>query len=433
MKKTVFLLIFFVSTFLLSAQITIVGNHLLYQKEVDNKTVKVIVFDSITSSTEIKYDGSNVRFYKYADANTNNNPVYPTLNPDDATGYIVKVNDVAKDTIWVIDYVKYRPVLKSINDVPADLPCKELNLSIISDVPLLTYQFPGSTTNYTLPRKFKISYGTVEWNGTEWKPKPLTDSVYLTNNTNNTKLISPIPLDTTIFTISGDQYADSLNIVVTPAKCNYTATAVECRLKTNVSERTRDKNNEADAPSNKAANISFSVPIDVEFLSNPSPAVTYYNWTIYKDGQLIVNRTDKDHRYSFTDYGTYKVKLIVSSTTCSYSDSLAVNAYEAVIQVPNVFTPNGDDRHDEFRVAYKSLLGFECWVYNRWGRKIFYWSDPTKGWDGKINGKDAAEGAYFYVIKATGYGLDPKTKHDPKIKSTITLKGDINLLRGKVQ
>ena len=80
-------------------------------------------------------------------------------------------------------------------------------------------------------------------------------------------------------------------------------------------------------------------------------------------------------------------------------------------------------------VAYKSLLGFECWVSNRWGRKVFYWNDPTKGWNGKIGGADAAEGPYFYIIKATGYGLDPK-KHDPKLKSTIILKGDINLLRG---
>jgi len=87
--------------------------------------------------------------------------------------------------------------------------------------------------------------------------------------------------------------------------------------------------------------------------------------------------------------------------------------------VPNVFTPNGDGQNDEFRVAYKSIITFQAWVYNRWGRKVFSWSDPQKGWDGNINGKKATTGPYFYVIKATGSDGVKYLK-----------KGDINLLRG---
>jgi hypothetical protein len=49
---------------------------------------------------------------------------------------------------------------------------------------------------------------------------------------------------------------------------------------------------------------------------------------------------------------------------------------------------------------------------------VFYWTDPQKGWDGKINGKDASEGAYIYLIEAIGTD-----------KKEYKLKGTINLLR----
>jgi gliding motility-associated-like protein len=165
--------------------------------------------------------------------------------------------------------------------------------------------------------------------------------------------------------------------------------------------------------------ISFSAPIDVQFLSNANDATQFYKWEIFKEKSLVTNRTDKDQRYTFTEAGNYIVRITVSNNICSFTDSIAVVVSESAIYVPLVFTPNGDGFNDEFRVAYKSLISFQCWVYNRWGRQVYYWSDPTKGWDGNINGKKAVPGPYFYVIKAIGSD-----------KKAYKLKGDINLLRG---
>ena len=408
----------------ISAQISITGTHTSLHKD----SVNVIIFDSI-SNQMISYAGTNVRFYKYADAISNSNPIYPSLSsPEDGTGYIVKVDDVPKDTIWVIDYSKYHPVLKSIApDVPTLDPCSSLNLIINATALPLNYK-TLSGLNYTLPRKFRIYYETVEWSSGAWNKKALKDSTYLQgDNISVKKLIIKVPLCNTKFTITGDQYADLLSIIVKPAVSDtYSPAAVECHIGTVVTERT--ETNEASAPKNSpGAEINYSVPIDVQFLSNASePLSAYYNWSIYKDKQLIVTRTDKDQRYTFTDVGTYVVKLKVSNnTTCTYIDSVTINATDAEIQVPNVFTPNGDGNNDEFRVAYRSLLDFQCWVYNRWGRQVFYWNDPQKGWNGKINGVDAAEGPYFYIIKATAFWKGTKEK------SIRLLKGDINLLRGK--
>jgi gliding motility-associated-like protein len=294
----------------------------------------------------------------------------------------------------VINYKNYLPNLISIEpDAQSADPCSELDLLINADIPKLIYK-TLSGNSYELPRTFTVKYQNQKWDNDSVKWSPDNNHPY-SITLPATRLTVPAPFCDTKFKLVGDQYAVDLgiDIVSVSSKEEYQAVAVECHLKALVSSRAHELNNEANAPDDKASDISFSVPIDVQFLSNANePTASFYSWSIYKDGQLIINRTDRDHRYTFTDYGTYKVKVVVSSAGgCSYSDSTTVNAFDAAIQVPKVFTPNGDGQNDEFRVAYKSLLGFECWVYNRWGRKVYHWTDPQKGWDGKIGGKDADE------------------------------------------
>ena len=74
---------------------------------------------------------------------------------------------------------------------------------------------------------------------------------------------------------------------------------------------------------------------------------------------------------------------------------------------------------------------------------VYEWDDPAKGWDGTINGRPAAEGAYFYVIRALGtdaaknasyIGLKAvykkmKLNADKAALGVYQLSGDINLLR----
>jgi len=115
---------------------------------------------------------------------------------------------------------------------------------------------------------------------------------------------------------------------------------------------------------------------------------------------------------------------------------------ESFLAVPNVFTPNGDHHNDEFRVSYRSIKEFHCWVYNRWGHLVYEWTDPAKGWDGTIGGRPAAEGAYFYVIRALGTDAPKNASYmmkaaynkkkisaDESVIGVYQMSGDINLLR----
>ena len=157
-----------------------------------------------------------------------------------------------------------------------------------------------------------------------------------------------------------------------------------------------------------------------------------------------MTRNDQDIRYTFYEPGSYRVVCSVNNATCATDSSeVVVNISESYLAVPNVFTPNGDGKNDEFRVAYRSIKEFHCWVYNRWGKLVYEWSDPAKGWDGTINGRPAAEGAYYYVIRALG--TDAPTNASYMMKAVYTkkklnadeavigvyqLSGDINLIRG---
>ena len=57
-------------------------------------------------------------------------------------------------------------------------------------------------------------------------------------------------------------------------------------------------------------------------------------------------------------------------------------------------------------------------IYNRWGQKLYQWTDPYSGWDGRYNGKDVKEGVYFVWVEAQGAD-----------GQKFTIKRDVNLLR----
>ncbi|MDD4970643.1 MAG: gliding motility-associated C-terminal domain-containing protein [Paludibacter sp.] len=377
----------------------------------------VFIFNGLTDASKVTYDSipTNVKWYRFSDTTT---PVYTGVDSFDQLennkGYILEEANGNRITFWVIDYKLYKPVSIEPENNPTG-QCQNVTLNL--SIPTISYTTLAGSSQ-VIPRDFIISYKTLS-NWTESKGWEKRDTTYNIIAPAVQRSV-PAPYCDTKFLLIGDQFATALGINKdTVSSTDYVTSAVISHLTTNVNSRQHDKNNEGSAPSGLQP-INFSAPIDVHFLSNANvPTAQFYKWGIYKDNVLIINRTDVDHRYTFNETGTYKVKLTVSNSTCSFTDSLTIVVTESAIYVPNVFTPNGDNVNDEFRIGYKSLISFQCWVYNRWGRQVYYWTDPTKGWDGNINGKKAVPGPYFYVIKAVGSD-----------KKVYKMKGDINLLRG---
>ena len=375
----------------------------------------VFVFNGINAATTITFAGpaTDLKWYKYG----NSTPIATGVNsldqPENATGYVLEDATGKRISFWVIDYQKYLASISTFD--PENNPgiqCDNLMLHINANVPQLSYTTELGQTKI-MPRYFTVKYQTQEWKDA-WTKIDKTETIELPA----TQLSVTAPLCNTTFTLSGDQYAEALGIISTPfVSSMYTAVSVKCHIASVLT--TRDIPNEGQTPSSKAQ-VNGSSPLDILFSSNGNePTALYYSWSVYQGNKLLFStRSEKDLRYTFIESGDYKVKLEASNAYCKDSGSIDIKVTTSALQVPNVFTPNGDGKNDEFRVAYQSLASFQCWIFNRWGRKVFFWTDPQKGWDGTIGGKKAAEGPYFYIIKAVGTD-----------GQKFTRKGDINLLR----
>jgi gliding motility-associated-like protein len=148
-----------------------------------------------------------------------------------------------------------------------------------------------------------------------------------------------------------------------------------------------------------------SAPIQLQ-LTNTSINGWKYSWRIYdEDENLVMTSTAEHPLLTFTEEGCYEILLIATSRdTCKDTTDYRYFCVDAtsLLEVPNVFTPNGDGNNDVFQVHSESLVEFHAVIYNRWGKKLYEWDDAAGGWDGKIGGSDASPGVYYYIVTGTG-------------------------------
>ncbi len=397
----------------------------------DHRVDALVMFNGITLSSEIKVETNlAVEWYEYYNKNStpdfHSSPQFISnqlsIIPDDHAGYLVKISGMVDGvpyskslSVFVIDYQKYRWSEVSVVPIVGVKPdCEQLLLELRGNLAQMNYATPAGLL-YPVDRVLNLRYETLEWNE-QWIDREITTPVRIESG--QIEVDDP-PLKDTYFEVTGDQFSQDLGVGVFSFRSSlYSARRVACKITTEAT--VRSEKHEVDRPESKTA-ISGSAPLELVLKANGNePVSNYYNWTIQSGDEVLLSRTDASHTYTFLQAGTFLVKVRAENAYCSFTDSITVKISESAISAPNVFSPNGDDINDEFRVAYKSIIEFQGIIFNRWGTKIFEWTDIQKGWNGTRNGKPVNEGAYFYVIRARG--------SDDII---YNLKGDINLLRGK--
>lgn len=366
-----------------------------------------------------------VRFYKYTHSladkvlipysdittsNSGNNTTYTITNLEDSRGYFAEINGTNNAIIWIIDYSRHLPRLNSIQPFEEGDRCEYLKLLINKSDDLPYYATSGG--EYSVIRKYTIEYPDL--NGSSKEFKPITKKVGPRDIGIDATIEAPL-MDTK-FTLSGDQFADHFGMDIFIESSNYTA------IRTKAFMDAVQLNS-----SQEPVDLGGSAPADVTFSGyGNEPTARFYTWFIYNTADMqnpIVRYTDKNIRYTFNQSGTYKVVLEVAdrSSVCADTVNVQLSISESELKVPNIFTPDGNSETAKiFKVTYKSLVKFKCTIFNRWGNKIYEWTDPEKGWDGKYNGKYVNTGVYFYAIDALGSdGIHYKKA------------GDVNVLRKK--
>lgn len=74
-----------------------------------------------------------------------------------------------------------------------------------------------------------------------------------------------------------------------------------------------------------------------------------------------------------------------------------LDSFAAVTTFPNVFSPNGDQKNDQFTFHTGNKKG-SITITNRWGNAV-YRSDLPFSWDGRTSdGQECTEGVYYYIF-----------------------------------
>ncbi|MEG1748683.1 MAG: gliding motility-associated C-terminal domain-containing protein [Tannerellaceae bacterium] len=400
------------------------GTPLLATTDKDVQVYLVNGTNDVSISYTAKGNGS-LQWYRYKTkaleaeklSGTQSGNVTTLQNIQEGYGYFVTEQGQVPRYVWIIDYSQYAFNIQSLSVSP-DSNCDELRLNGSAEMKPLRYYPSNGGFNKTLKRQFEVTYNTMTWSddtklfSQEVKTKQIEGDPFLAS--------LDAPLCDTDIRLSGDLFARHFGMEKSMSTGSYEAIALEVHADTTIV---------IDQISNlMSGSEGLSAPADIRFTAHANtPVAALYTWTIYPKEQpenFLVRFTGEEVDYTFNQFGDYVAALTVSDRTgkCSNSEhSFDIKITESGLDVPNAFSPGTSPGiNDEFRVAYKSLIRFQGWIFNRWGVEMFRWNDPARGWDGKKGGKYVTPGVYFYVIEAEGSdGIKYKRK------------GDINILRSK--
>ena len=167
-------------------------------------------------------------------------------------------------------------------------------------------------------------------------------------------------------------------------------------------------------------------PLEVTFTDKSVRGTKKYTWEfgdktrdgkktpawIIEEDSLWVMSIPFLHTYNIP--GDYSVKLTIESEL-GCIDSLRIDPKISVdkskLDIPNVFTPDGDGLNDFFIVDSRSLRFISVDVFSRSGIKVYNFIGEGEklkeweGWNGNLNNTSikTSPGIYFYIIKAFGW------------------------------
>ncbi len=325
---------------------------------------------------------------------------------------------------WVVNYADY---YLELNDLffNEEAPCNLLTLTVDGRGDAIPY-YTVDGDRRVLDRDIKLTYDTqVRDDSTDWEPQQVVESFAALDQ--GIEIVPP--LCDTRFLLTGDRFLEQWNIAVGAESDDYYTNAVSCGATT---WQERDQDDGSTSSDGELDNgLGGSAPARIIFTGYPSSAVVYRVWEMATDPDfenVILQFNQDEVDYTFNETGTFYMRYMVANASGSceaYSDVFTISMNESYIpeRLPNIFSPGTTEGvNDIWKVVPrpKSILEFHCWIYNRWGRLIYEFTDPYGGWDGRYRGKLVDPGVYYYVLTAVGSD-----------GQKFNRRGDINILHYK--
>lgn len=147
------------------------------------------------------------------------------------------------------------------------------------------------------------------------------------------------------------------------------------------------------------------------------------NWTLLASLPKSANAySDEREQLKFTIAGCYAVSAVDTFGNESFLTNQRCIDNCPYYVVPNVFTPNGDERNDLLiPFPYRFIDRVNVTILNRWGQTVYKTENLNINWNGKVDnaGEECPEGVYFYIIEVFESYLEGTKKRD--LKGTVTL------------
>jgi len=166
-------------------------------------------------------------------------------------------------------------------------------------------------------------------------------------------------------------------------------------------------------------------PLFVSFTNNSSSSLgsgsITSTWS-FGNGTAQTTTSNISINSAYSAPGTYTAMLIASKGSCLDTAYKIIKVdLPSKMDVPNVFTPNGDGSNDVYFFRTANMSEINAVIFDRWGNKIYEVTSATGNvaWDGKnLQGKECDNGVYFYFVN--GKGKDSKE---------YETKGNVSLFR----
>lgn len=124
--------------------------------------------------------------------------------------------------------------------------------------------------------------------------------------------------------------------------------------------------------------------------------------------------------FTVTDIGTYSVTLTIDQCVSSHTVTIVFDNCEAILEMPNAFTPNDDTKNDLFTpIRIYGITGMQTVIYNRWGENIYTTNNLNIEWNGHLPSDEPAPASTYYW----------RISYTDLFGEKYTRKGTVSLLR----